>query len=56
MNQVRAMVGVSRATVDRWRDDGSFPDPVVLRRRSCGRPTSIRWRVDDIEHWLVTRG
>ena len=33
----------------------SFPDPVVLRRSSCGRPTSIRWRVEDVEHWLVTR-
>ncbi|MGD9921941.1 MAG: helix-turn-helix transcriptional regulator [Pseudorhodoplanes sp.] len=53
--QVCALVGTSRATLDRWRDDGSFPPPVVLRSRPNGRPTSIRWRPQDVEDWLASR-
>lgn len=55
LRQVLELVGVSRATIDRWRDDGSFPPPVVLRVRPCGRPTSIRWRTEDVEAWLASR-
>ena len=55
LRQVSAIVGASRATIDRWRDDGSFPPPVVLRARKDGRPTSIRWRVQDVEDWLASR-
>lgn len=55
LRQVLEIVGASRATIDRWRDEGLFPDPVVLRRLPSGRPTSIRWRTEDVEHWLLSR-
>lgn len=46
------LLGISRATLNRWVDEGIFPPPVVMRRRSCGRPTSIRWHLDVVISWL----
>ena len=43
---VRAMLGVSRATLWRWRKDGGFPSP-----RKIG-PNSIAWRREDVAAWL----
>ncbi len=53
LRQVCQIVGASRATIDRWRDEGLFPEPVVLRRTDSGRPTSIRWRTEDVDEWLA---
>jgi predicted DNA-binding transcriptional regulator AlpA len=55
MIKVCNVVGASRATIDRWRDEGLFPEPVILKRRKNGRPTSIRWKPEDVEAWLSTR-
>lgn len=52
LRQVCQIVGASRATIDRWRDEGLFPEPVILRQTKSGRPTSIRWRTEDVEAWL----
>ncbi len=38
LRQVCQIAGASRATIDRWRDEGLFPEPVVLRRTDSGRP------------------
>ncbi len=55
LRQVVEIVGASRATIDRWEDAGLFPARVVIRRLPCGRPTSIRWRIEDVEAWLAAR-
>lgn len=55
LRRVSEIIGASRATIDRWRDEGLFPEPVILRRRPDGRPTSIRWRAQDVEDWLASR-
>lgn len=47
------LLGVSRATLSRWVDEGIFPPPVVMRRRACGRPTSIAWHTDTVMEWLL---
>lgn len=52
---VCAMIGASRSTLYRWVDTGDFPPPVVIRRRPCGRPTSIRWIREVVEEWLESR-
>lgn len=52
VRQVCELLGVHRSTLDRWVDDGSFPAPWVRKRRRCGRPTSIRWRIEVVMDWL----
>ncbi len=52
VRHVCALIGVSRATLDRWIDDGTFPSPKVMRRWPCGRPSSIRWHVEIVMEWL----
>ncbi len=41
---------VSRATVMRWRDNGTLPSPVRLPGRM------LRWRRSDIEAWVASDG
>lgn len=43
-------LGVSRATLRRMVQDGRFPEPVRLSRRT------LRWRVDEVNAWLQSRG
>lgn len=52
VTQVCDLIGVARATLGRWIDDGTFPPPKVIRRRPCGRPTSIRWHIEIVMEWL----
>lgn len=52
VRQVCALLGIARATLGRWIDEGVFPPPKVLRTRRCGRPTSIRWHADVVADWL----
>lgn len=54
-DEVCAMVGVSRSTINRWRDEGTFPPPVVVRHRPDGKAATIRWRLDDILNWMATK-
>ena len=49
MPDVVALVGVSRMTIIRWYQAGTFPRPVQLGVRSIG------WHRDDVDHWLETR-
>lgn len=46
---VQKMVGVSRATVDRWERAGDFP-----KRRRLGR-NSVAWPRAEIETWCASR-
>ncbi len=43
---LRDSLCVSRATVMRWRDNGTLPPPVLLPGRL------LRWRMADIEEWI----
>ena len=40
------LLGVSRATIWRWRNSGEFPKPLSLGPRLIG------WRASDIQVWL----
>ena len=43
------MIGVTRSTLSRWRDDGKFPDPIRLG------PGAIGWRDTTVEEWITDR-
>ena len=43
---VEAVTGLSRSTIYKWMDEGSFPKPAKLRLRAVG------WREADINDWL----
>ena len=43
---VLALLGVSKATLWRWRKDGGFPNP-----RRLG-PNTVGWRREDVHEWL----
>jgi predicted DNA-binding transcriptional regulator AlpA len=47
---VEAKIVTNRATLARWRKDGTFPEPMKL---PGGR--SIAWRKEDIERWVEER-
>lgn len=46
------LLGVHRATLGRWRDEGIFPEPGFTKRRPNGRITSMRWHIDVVMDWL----
>ena len=43
---ILVLLGISRATLARWRDAGRFPKPVHLG------PRIVAWRRVDIEAWI----
>ena len=43
---VEAVNGLSRSTIYKWMNEGSFPKPVKLGPRAVG------WREADINDWL----
>lgn len=47
--EVSDRVGVSRATLYRWIEDGSFPRQIRLGRRSMGWPEHV------VDNWLQDR-
>lgn len=47
--QVANHFGVSRATVWRWVQNGSFPKPIKLS------PGCSRWKIEDIKKWAESR-
>jgi len=48
LGEVAELFGVTRATVLRWADSGTFPRPIRLSRR-C-----LRWRETDIQTHIET--
>lgn len=49
LKTVCSRIGVSRATLYRMIDRGSFP-----KSRQLG-PNSVRWRSDEVTAWIMTR-
>ena len=47
--EVEQMVGLSRASIYRLADLGVFPHPVRVG------PRAVRWRLGDIERWILER-
>jgi prophage regulatory protein len=48
--ELRNLTGLSDPTLWRMRQRGELPEPVRLS------PGRVGWRVDDIEHWIASRG
>ena len=49
MKEVCYLIGVARATLYRWMEDGRFPLPLRPSKRPRGR---ILWREQDITDWM----
>ncbi len=41
----------SRATLNAWEREGTFPERVVLKRNADGSPSSVGWRWDELYKW-----
>lgn len=50
LNDVLAILGISKSTLYRLIDAGNFPKPFKLGVRLNA------WRVETIETWLMTKG
>ena len=46
---LESLFQISRATIYRWVKEGSFPKPIHLGANM------VRWKVSDIEEWIVAR-
>jgi prophage regulatory protein len=49
MSALTKKLGISRSSVYRLIDAGDFPQPVRLT------PTTIAWRLTDVEKWVEER-
>ena len=49
VNDLTELLGIGRATLSKWRKDGTFPDPVKLGTKM------VAWREEDIDAWLESR-
>ena len=47
--EVEQMVGLSRTSIYRLADSGDFPHPIRVG------PRAVRWRLRDIEQWMLER-
>ena len=52
VKQVCYILGVARATLYRWIELGTFPEPKKLSRSRSGR---IAWLESDVRAWIATR-
>lgn len=46
INELAAILGVSRTTVYRWSERSDFP-----KKKQIG-PNSVRWLQSDVENWI----
>ena len=46
---VLALLGISKATLWRWRKAGNFPAAIQLG------PNSVAWRREAVDEWLASR-
>jgi prophage regulatory protein len=44
------LVAVGKTSLDRWIDEGKFPEPIKIG------PRSVAWRVGDVRRWLEALG
>ena len=47
--EVTRMLNISRSSLYKWMEEGSFPRPIKLGITAC------RWHRQDVETWLDTR-
>ena len=48
--EVQTTLTISRATIYRWMDAGTFPRPIQLGAHM------VRWKRSDINNWLTEKG
>lgn len=49
LNELADLIGLGRSTIYRMMDDGDFPKPIHLTRKTVG------WRASEITAWLDSR-
>ena len=47
--EVMELIGISRPTLYRWLQLGTFPEPIKIG------PQKLAWRRDDVIEWLANR-
>lgn len=45
----RKLGGISGRTLNRWRIDAGFPEPILLGANT------LAWRESDVDHWIMER-
>jgi predicted DNA-binding transcriptional regulator AlpA len=49
-------LSITKATLLRWRREGTFPQPIVFaRNKGDGEPRTVGWRRSTYEEWLASR-
>jgi predicted DNA-binding transcriptional regulator AlpA len=50
--QLRELLTLSFATIDRWVREGRLPQPTVLAWDCKGKPSRVAWRTKHIKAWI----
>jgi len=53
IGEIAKILNVSRTTIYRWMEEGSFPKPVHFG--DARKNSTIRWIQEEVEEWLKKR-
>ena len=53
IGEIAKILNVSRTTIYRWMEEGSFPKPVHFG--DARKNSTIRWIQEEVEDWLKKR-
>ena len=53
IGEIAKILNVSRTTIYRWMEEGSFPKPVHFGE--ARKNSTIRWIQEEVEEWLKKR-
>ena len=53
IGEIAKILNVSRTTIYRWMEEGSFPKPVHFG--DAKKNSTIRWIQEEVEEWLKQR-
>lgn len=55
ISEVCEWLCVSKSSIYKWVNDGTFPKPVILGPDEGPKVSASRWREDEIQEWLDNR-
>jgi prophage regulatory protein len=53
--EVCEWICVSRSTIYKWVQEGTFPKPLILGGGEDNKTSASRWREDEVTAWLDQR-